>query len=814
MNKTKKNAFLLLFTLLLLTSCSPVNWFTRVKKIPREYSLNYCGGEIKAPKTDLNKEPWIVFSDRENNQTFNNAGGKVKAQDVDYLDPFLVIKKKGEFLRLIKYTSGILKNGKLEYKKAEYYGWIHQSKLLLNQQSVTDISSGKKNKMLVVFSDTTAINEPEKYFVPDSVKVFKDPELNTPIGGVSPYSVVYQLKVSDDGFKTLIAKKPYLKAGEVKSDILGWVDNSLIKDIGAGLHANLSHLPDDSLWFFEKNGRERKLTEDIKDMLSLLTEQHKTLKYNPVSSFSVRDDLTAFRTRMLIPLFDLSDNYIFNVNGGHITHRQYRSIARELRKINISFVLEGKEEVIARFPQIVNALQNMQDLFEQEDAFSFRFNCVMSFDEDTTKSVYYTDFTPDYSRLINSLSDKTNRKTHLKPLKNQVRWPALQKAVALLDNHRDAVNLIVLIGETGYATEGVDSTFIRHLSRNNCRIAGFQVYGGESDDYNNFVLDVEQMINAYAEKMLTTKKELLVTPGQVKKENYFKELEPPNTFRLDFPDKSITQGFLFFPKKGESLPMEILPNYIDTLLQQIKSDNNDVLRQIGQSFNSAGNNRTKYDSLFISNFGLAASATPAKKFISSFPKTTPGWYLPSKIVVLDDSLNRKMDYRLMLSEREMKELKEFVQSLSAVEVDLKYRAEEKKQKQKKTCNCPEDDLFAELETGEYNWNDSVSQEYASTRGVRKNIYKQYLNTIKYCKLCKEKGKRLKSLTFAEAHRRITGCPTSNEFMNAFRLKDIKKKKKIPDKLLDDLVNYFIKMAGELEKSEKFESNGETYYWVK
>lgn len=188
------------------------------KKIPREYSLNYCGGDIKAPKTDLNKEPWIVYSDRRKNETYNNAGGKVKAKDVDYLDAFLVIgKKKGnEYLKLIKYSLEILKNGKLDYKNAEYYGWIHKSKLLLNQQSVTDIATGNKNKVLAILADTISINEPEKFFGNDSIKLYKDVDFKASVGQLSPYSIIYQLKESEDGSKVLIAKNPYLKPDEVK----------------------------------------------------------------------------------------------------------------------------------------------------------------------------------------------------------------------------------------------------------------------------------------------------------------------------------------------------------------------------------------------------------------------------------------------------------------------------------------------------------------------------------------------------------------------------------------------------------------------
>jgi hypothetical protein len=800
--------------LLLITSCGPVNRFTRAKKVPREYSLNYCGGEIKAPKTDLNKEPWIVFSDRENNRTFSRAGGKVQAGNAAYLDPFLVIKQKGDFLCLVKYTPGILKNGKLEYRKAEYSGWMHKSRLLLNRQSVTDITSGKKNRMLLVFSDTTALHEPEKYFISDSVKLFRDPELKASAGKASPYSIVYPLKMSDDGKKTLVSKKTALDVDEAKAGVLGWVDNSLIKDIGTGLHVNLTGLPKDSLYFFEKNGQPVHLTEDMQEAFSHLSEQYKTIQYSPVSSYSVQGSRSAFRTRILMPLFDLSGNYIFNVNGEQIPYKSYRTITREMKKINISFVFEGREETVARFPQLINALQNMQDLFEPDGVFSLSFNSVMSFGA-VPDSVVYTTFSPDYASLVNFLSSMTENNVRPQPLQERRQWPALHKALELQDSHRDAANLIILIGETGYATPGVDTAILRRLTENNCRIAAFQVYADKGDAYNNFVLDAAQMITASSGDRLQTKREMLVTPGQIRKENVFIESpdQAKNTFRLDFPDRSINQGILYFPPKSEEIPMEILAENLDTILSQIKQDSRDVIRQMEQSFNVSGKNHTCFDSLFVRNFELK-TALPSKKLLASFNNEAPGWYLPSGTFIIDDWTNDTVDFHLMLSEQEMNELKEFIKSLSALEVDLKYRSGKKEGKQKQVCNCPEDELFTRPENKRETWNPFIPPEYENTRKVRKNIYRQYTQSIQYCKLCREKNSQLQSMNLSEAQRRITGSPSSNRGLASFLLSDIKDREKLPDEMLDRLINYFKEKAGELEKAEAFQSNGETYYWVK
>lgn len=830
MNSIYRKLTACLLLLLLLAACGPVHRFTRVKKIPREYSLNYCGGDIKAPKTDLNKEPWIVFSDREKNQTFNNAGGNVKAKDVDYLDPFLVIGKKGDYLRLIKYTPDILKNGKLDYKKAEYYGWMHKSKLMLNRQSVTDIASGKKNKMLAIFADTISINEPAKFFATDSIKLYKDLDMNSQVGVISPYSIIYQLKTSEDGRMTLIAKKPYIKAEEAKSEIQGWVDNSLIKDIGTGLHVNQSTLPEESIRFYIRNSDEVAITEDIKDVNGLLIQQYPTIRFNPVSSYSIKDSLVAFRTRMVLPVFDYSNNSILNVNGGSISHKQFRTIAKGLKKINICFVFEGKEKTISNFPQIVNALQGLQPLFEKPDElFSFGFGSVMNFD-DSNKMIrpMGTELTPEYSEMINYLSEKVKSKDKLRSPILPRKWAGLRKAVDMFDDQRDATNLIVLIGETGYANDALDAGLLNKLLKNNCRILGFQIYAGEGDEYNNFVLDIENMINSYADGMLKTKKDILVSPRQIKRSNRYKETgETTNSYRLDFPDNSITQGALFFPRKSELLSMEILSNNIDTIVQEIKQDNNSVVEYMDKAFRSVGNNRTKFDSLFVQNYGIDTTRMPAKKLIASFSNENPGWYMPSRIVVLDDSINSHADYRLMLSESEMKELKEFVAALSEKEVDYIYQVKKREEQKRKPCNCPEDDLFAELEkenrtvfendtiTGREDFYTKVVSPgaYANTNNVRKHLSKLHLKPIKYCKLCKEKNSSLKKMTLAQAQYRITGSPTSNELLNTIRIKDIKNKKIVTDKMLEELIIYYKKMKKELDKAEQFESNGQIYYWV-
>jgi hypothetical protein len=548
-------------------------------------------------------------------------------------------------------------------------------------------------------------------------------------------------------------------------------------------------------------------------------------------SYSVKNPLVAFKTLLALPVFDYGDNYIFNVDGQQLSHNKFRDIARGLKKINISFVFEGGEQTIAQFPQIVNALQNLQPLFENsDDYYSYHFNWVMTFDE-TGKLLRPADsgFTADYTQIINKLSDKANMQDKLSPIRvPRTSWPALRKSVELFDKHRDATNLIVLIGDKKPVSTGIDSAFVNRMLRNNCRIIGFQVYGGEGDDYNDFVLDIEDMISSYAEGMIKAKRSVLVSPGQIRRRNsYVQAGEHKNSYRLDFPENSITQGALFFPQKNESLPMEILTNNIDTLLWQIRQDNSDIALHMSKAFAWAGNNRTRFDSLFVRNFGIDTSRIPQRELVKRFVNEIPGWYLPSKIIVLNDSQNAVADYRLMLSKDEKKELKEFIAALSQKEVDFILEQKKKAEQRRKPCNCPNDDLFAELEkekavalaydtttAKELPHNDvSASGSYADTRKIRNHLSETLLRPVKYSKPCKEPASKLKELTLAEAQYRITGCPTSHEMLNAIRIRDLKDKKIVTDEMLDELISYYKEMKKELDKAEAFESNGQTYYWV-
>lgn len=797
--------------LLILSSCSPVNRFTRLKKVPKKYSIHYCMPDIKVKKDHrVNHDPWMVYSDRKQN-TYVRRGGKVTLEEVDFMSPLLVIKEKGDYLKVLKYSKEIIKDGKLtNRKKATYYGWISKSNVLLYRSASTDIATGRHTKMLTIINDTSAIFRSVHLIQNDSVLCFNGEDMRNIHHKIPFYSLVYPMKKSRDKKKTLVSRVPYLSADSASHEIIGWVDNALVRNGGQQLHVELDKLSQQDISFRKRESQtsldiSREALEDGYERQYSLD----ALKYSPVTSFQRNDSSILLTTGMPFAALDYSSNYVLNVNGHKIYYKQFQELRRKLHRINLVFAFEGKKEVLNRYPELVNSIQNLQSRLEGDSRYSFSLGAVLGFEGPSGEMPVYRP-TSDFIVFMDSLSKGVNNADELRPLKSERSWPALRKAIQLFDGKKQESNILIIIGETGYNNENTDTALLERISELNCKILAFQLYGGEPNTYNNFVLQVENMIEAYAKKTAVAKREIIVSPQKLRTSNDFKE-SSKNVFCLDFPERSMTQGWILFPEKKQAMDLSTFTNCTDSLLMEIKEDNMAIITSLNEAFNQVGNYRNQYDSTMVAYYDMMPHDRLKVSFADQFKKQLPYWYLPST-VILPDSLQHEINCHLLLNEEELTELRSFLNELSLDQVDFKH-PKSKKRTESKVCNCPGDDLiFPEIPA------DTLEpRKYIGTRKIRHRLVKKYLRFIDKYQYCKVGKKKLKRESVARAHERITTCPTKNYLLHYYSLKDIKKKKRISNEILDYILAYYKRKRDELEDNlsslPTFYSNGETYYWI-
>jgi len=237
-----------------------------------------------------------------------------------------------------------------------------------------------------------------------------------------------------------------------------------------------------------------------------------------------------------------------------------------------------------------------------------------------------------------------------------------------------------------------------------------------------------------------------------------------------------------------------------------------LINSFNRAFTTVGNHLFKYDSLLVNyNVWDDSKRLLNKDIPKLFQKQLPSWYLPAEKVFLPDSANSKLEYHLLLSNEELTKLMQFMNNLCANEVDYKYKGGNKK-KMRMPCNCPDDNEYVEPEV----LTDlSGNTQYMSTKNIRKKLQAIYTDEIKNCKQCGYGT--MKKADLAKAQRIITGCPTFNPYLETHTVKMLSGKKYVSDKELDELITYFKQKKDGLEQylrnPDKFESNGQTYFWV-
>ena len=181
----------------------------------------------------------------------------------------------------------------------------------------------------------------------------------------------------------------------------------------------------------------------------------------------------------------------------------------------------------------------------------------------------------------------------------------------LLNTVPDETNLIVLIGSTSDSGSAASSA-VRLISASKSKIVSYQTESGASDIYNNFVLLSENMVTSTSKNIADLNKEKVADQSLIKNKNNFNLVEgDEGVYSLDYPAKSMTQGFVLYPKRREANDNSNLTQALDTLLAEVTHENVFTKKSLTSYFKSEiGSNKTILDGRYSFKFPGAPSPLP------------------------------------------------------------------------------------------------------------------------------------------------------------------------------------------------------------
>ncbi len=584
---------------------------TRVKLTPANKSYRLEDEEIALQEGFFNEqERWMVFSDRAANYTYKKPGSEVQLKALPFMEPCYVIGKSGDYMELVRYDPKLIKQGakgKIDRKSADYLGWIHSSRLLLWRTALKENTTKFYIKALTGFKNEQLFSALPRYVSGDSLLLYSGPSLKDIAGKCGLENLFYIFKQSDDGRQYLLGRTAQFTVDSRATAICGWVSKDVVKLWGTRLYLTAGNANGSSskqpLSFYADSSVAINAVAGAKPFYyadSDMASPNPVENIYPVQSIKdLTDSSSLIKTAILADVLDRSQNEVINVLGNKIRFADFLHIIKSQHKTNIVFVMDGGRENSRYLPNVLTILQNLEMLFDTSRTFrDFNYGAVVY--KDNLAGSCRTSTLPLTGKYGEVVKYFYERQQEVAACNNdtiaQAMFSGMMEATRLLAAHKDENNIILLIGAAGNNMDGsiTYADVISRLSYVRARMLVFQTHSIPHPSYNDFVIQTKNLVLKSALNISELKKEKLVDLNDVLSNPSFSLAKGDSgVYFLDFPARSMTQGYVLFPGKGEIMQPFFLERQLDSLMQKLYMDNERVEASLYRFFNTIGIRNTR-----------------------------------------------------------------------------------------------------------------------------------------------------------------------------------------------------------------------------
>jgi hypothetical protein len=658
----------------------PGNAADKVKKVEKKpYKFEYPSNPLLSDNTEL-EEPWVVYSDRNDNQIYSDNSLSKVVSKVQFLDSFFVASIDGEAFELIKYNKYVLKNiNKIgDPAKLDYVGWIDRSRLIVNDNSLMQSSTRLPYKFVTMLNGNKVFDNFKKYADGTKLKIYSDPNLAVEYtkASVGFNEIVYVYRQQMD--KVLIGKKPEFTPGNAKSVVIGWVPVGLVQSWGTRLciepvKTNEKDVYNTVVFPSQEQALNSKLHASIAIPLERTgcEPEEQMWAKSPVFNISLHKGTDGVTRKLLqsgvvLNPFNKKEAYIYNVNGAKINYTKLCELIESSHKTNIVFALNMSNDTKEYMAVLIQTLQDLDTYFgsgfeDQEVKFGF-LNCA----ENVASPVLHSSYNEVMHPMINLVKESVALKKTASPAGILNGLTAANNFFKTREKENNIVIMISSQADEGSADAAYKTRSVKvseDLAKQNARVIFFQPYSGNGNNYAPLVTQAKYVLEKSSEKAVVCKRENHVgDKNEVTYTNTFNSLETGSTniYCLDFPENSISQGFLVFPTVGNKTEGKFLSKAIDSLLAQIDADNKHTIGSMTSVFNSPGIFNAKPDAHFERYYRFYEMVP---KDLEVQTKNINFNYFASGFTISPANATRYYKHSLLLSKDEYNELWQLFKSL-------------------------------------------------------------------------------------------------------------------------------------------------------
>jgi len=522
---------------------------------------------------------WVVFSDKDGNETYENPTGKKTKRIIGFMDDFYVAEETDKRVHIVKdadYKEGFSAS-------AEDFGWIDKENLLLWDHCIIT-KSGKINKKGMVLNTIESLkNDKINAGDEEKVKYFYDSHLTKSTAKSSKiYEILYIYKIKDDAI--LLGKNYVTDVYHAKDEVLGWVSAKKITiwDHRIAVEPN-----------WDKEAAQERKGKNIKTTFFIDVPKAKRFaEGKQLNKRYVIWDNDTYEKRNIgdwrrFPLLDynkdtkiikagvmgelrsvMSNQDTISQTGFADIQRKYNELRAKQRNINIVFVVDGTSSMQPYFPALSKAIgASMDKLKKSYTKNSLQFGAVVYRDYAEKNMITQVHkLTSNYQEVSHWLSGikAIDRYDKDKP---EAVFYGLMTALRSAGLRKNETNVIVLVGDAANHHRNDPSQInkndlINLFVRYDCNILAFQVNKESHPTYNEFEPQMKDLILSTAlrkyrqNQQIAKQTKIMLSPPK------FRSVKR-NAFSLD---TTTMIGTLLLAERGTPVSPKILKDEIDKVV--------------------------------------------------------------------------------------------------------------------------------------------------------------------------------------------------------------------------------------------------------
>ncbi|WP_316633168.1 type VI secretion system protein TssR domain-containing protein [uncultured Flavobacterium sp.] len=577
-----KSSILLRYTFLMfLLFTSAV--FSQVKNstsviIKTDKTVNTYDNEKQ--KEDEKSELKIVFSDRADNNIYEEPYGAKVKNKVNILSPMYVINEDKNYYEVVvadkkligkpKGTFSVLRSKKNHFsnaKEVQYLGWI-------KKENVIEYSRARQNQVnLKYVKYFVASNTLENLFTSTnnvkkkSLLLKNDPNLES----VSKKNIklndfVYVYKINKTTNAAFVSNFDDVMPKDTTNLKYGWIPLQYLNPIEDNMVVKLDAA--DTLKF--SSGKINFRASELYKNTFFVNENQSSLpiKFDNVSKISLP-----------INIWNHDKNKITNLRGDDISIKTIEQIALESKTINFFYVFENNNNTKSYLKKTLSALQNLK-LTTSSDLYA-NYNFTYSFIAKGKPKSYYLIKSKSFSKWFDLIEKSIKTPQEISKentlLSNNIDISQFLSSETNFEN-----NFFILTGLDGSINSVLPDSF-SILAKNNVKLL-FILFGNENNsDNQDFILQSKLHLSDASSANKKNIQNYYVDPKLIAKNDEFTyNGEVDNEYIYNAPLKSNFNGGIIFPKLNSELTPETINKAIDSVVSKTIKTNNALLKSLTQ----------------------------------------------------------------------------------------------------------------------------------------------------------------------------------------------------------------------------------------